>query len=451
MERAQLLQGLRTGGPRSTSFGNQPMSANPTTTRFATNAFQPQLEDPSAQFVDRFQNLSLNSGIPMSATPDAAIAARLQAQQQQQQQLIQQAQLAALMAAQGGNPVLEAQAMQMQIEIMKLQALQQQQNFQAQIMLQAQLQQQQQINQGRRLSELQQVPSSAGPLTSTFQDASAAQTRMAAANQLRLRAAGREASLKASVSDEQVNVNPPMSAAIGGKFGGGRAVSSPLNPNAAAFVGRFNPELAAAIAAAPKPTGAVDAATPATPTYGSTTVISGGTPLGGAGTGPNSPSIATPPNSYNGLSGYNNSSAVGPTKSDSAVSWRRGSGTPTTPDASVSKSPSPPLRNRSVSPPMSSTATLSKLNVTSTVPSSGPVTSPLKTRPSPLRFASPPAGSGPVATLARSGSPSGSVDGQDIGSGLDEASSKSSPTSSTPPSSAGSNPLSKEREEASKK
>lgn len=468
MDRSHLLQGLRTGGPRSASFGNPPLTANPGQTRFASNTFQSGFMDEPAQLVDRFGNISLNGAgsAPMTANPEL-VAAALQQQQQQQIALLQaQAQVAAMIAQQNGGPVAaaEAQAMQMQIqmELMRIQAHQQQQDFRNQILLQQQQMQQQQ---------LRQAPSTAGPFQSSFPDAAAAQTRTAAAAALRARAVGREATLRASASDEQIA--PPMTAGVNGKFGVGmappnRAVSSPLNPNAAAFVGRFNPDLSAAIAAASSRPSVSEAGTPPTPTYGATTVISGGTSLGSPG------GNLTPSNSYNGLSGYNNNgAATGPTKSDSASSWRRGSTSSTpiqaTPTNGFPKAPSPPARQRSSSPPGSGSSTPPNLSLsTSTVSLNSDfggrnsAISPLKTRPSPLRFTSPPPADGITAfgnatsMGIRSGSPSYSNDGISLND--DAASSiKSSPTSSTPPSSAGSavavsaSALTKEREEAAKK
>lgn len=121
MDRAQFLQGLRTGGPRSTSFGNPPLTANPAQTRFSSGAFQPGFMDEPAQIVDRFGNISLNGNGAMTANPDL-VAAALQQQQQQQILLLQaQAQVAAMIAQQGGGPQAEHQAMQMQMELMKMQ------------------------------------------------------------------------------------------------------------------------------------------------------------------------------------------------------------------------------------------------------------------------------------------------------------------------------------------
>ncbi|KAG9008373.1 hypothetical protein FRB90_008949 [Tulasnella sp. 427] len=465
MDRAQLLQGLRTGGPRSASFGNAPLTANPAQTRFASNVYQQGFIDEPNHLVDRFGNISLNGagGAPMTAGLDMVA---LHQQQQQQIALLQaQAQVAAMIAQQGGGPQAEAQAVQMQIELMRIQALQQQQNFQTQLLLQ-----QQQMQQQQQQQQLRQAPSTAGPFQSSFPDAAAAQTRTAAAAQLRARAAGREATMRASVSEEQL-APPPMTAGVNGKFGVGvaapnRAVSSPLNPNAAAFVGRFGPDLSAAVAAASSRASISEAGTPGTPTYGATTVISGGTALGSPG------GNLTPSNSYNGLSGYNNSGVtVGPTKADTASSWRRGStsSTPvqtTTPPNGFNKAPSPPSRQRSTSPPGSGTSTPSKVSVSnstislnSEVSGRNSIVSPLKVRPSPLRFTSPPLvdAFGNVMPMAlRAGSPSNSNDGISLND--DAVSSiKSSPTSSTPPSSAGSavgvptSGMTKEREEAAKK
>lgn len=275
---------------------------------------------------------------------------------------------------------------------------------------------------------------------------------------------------------EEQQVSPPPTANINLNA---RAVSTPLNPNAAAFVGRFNPELAVAIAAASKNTNSVETGTPSTPTYGSTTVISGGTSLGGSGAATptaTAAAAASPSASYNGLSGYNSSpvaASPGPTKSDSAMSWRRGSsaspaGTPThaTPSNASNKprTPSPPLRQLSTSPPADAglPSHISRLSISSTssngsldAPLSAAPLSAIRNRPSPLRFMK--AGTTEEQqspATARSGSPSSAS----TGGGKDEneagSANEGSPTNSTPPSSAASDDssaLKKEREEASKK
>ena len=185
---------------------------------------------------------------------------------------------------------------------------------------------------------------------------------MSAAAQLRARAIGRESSLANASVDEQ----GPMSASLSGKFGSRAAstgMSSGLNPNAASFTGRFTPS------PGPEPINTSVRATsemmdtPQTPAWNQTTVISGGTPLGGlaggretlgANSNGNNSANATPSASYNGLSGYNSGSgSVGPSKSDAAVSWRRGStvSTPVTSNSPVigsrSGSASPPRRGHS--------------------------------------------------------------------------------------------------------
>ncbi|KAG8960016.1 hypothetical protein FRC03_007185 [Tulasnella sp. 419] len=272
------------------------------------------------------------------------------------------------------------------------------------------------------------VPATAGPTQSSFADSpvSVQQTRMNAAATLRARAINRENS--PTSEDQQV----PMSAALGGKFGSRGVVgsgASPLNPHAAAFVGRFNPE--------PINTAVGVTDQPQTPTH--TTVISGGTLLGGLG---NSGST-TPNPSYNGLSGYNN--AVGPSKSDTALSWRRGSAT-STPNGS--KPPSPPLgANRAVSAsPASGIGPLGRLVTSnsnlSSVGSDSPGPSPLRTRPQPLRF-NLPISNGAVAISDRN-SDNGDAPYGDNASGSAKS---DSPVESSPPTSAGS----REREEASKR
>lgn len=98
MDRAQFLQGLRTGGPRPTLPGNQNIPR-----------FQSGLYDDAQllQMGDSFQQMNL-----------------FQQQQQQQLAMMQaQAQVATLMASQAGGPAggAQAQALQMQMEVMRLQ------------------------------------------------------------------------------------------------------------------------------------------------------------------------------------------------------------------------------------------------------------------------------------------------------------------------------------------
>ncbi|KAG9009802.1 hypothetical protein FRB94_013584 [Tulasnella sp. JGI-2019a] len=456
MDRSHLLQGLRSAGPRTNAFATQPgQQQQPGGPRFQNSMYGGDESDYYQQ------QINLAQGMPMGGAT---------LQQQQLAMLQQQAQMAALMQAQGGAP---AQALQMQMEVIRLQALQQQKNLQAQFILQSQLA----ASQNRRRSEQHQLPSlPSTPTTPSGLDPSAAQTRMAAANQLRARAIGREASAMNTAVASEEQVSPPPSASVNLNA---RAVSTPLNPNAAAFVGRFNPNLALNIAASSKSIASADSGTPSTPTYGSTTVISGGTSLGSAGgatpTG-SSGSIVTPSTSYNGLSGYNSSpiaTSVGPTKSDSAMSWRRGSSstpvstpTQTTPSngSNGPRTPSPPLRQRSTSPPSESTlpSQLSRLSISSNsssgsleVPHSAAPSSAVRIRPSPLRFMKTGMEEEQAPVAVRSNSPSSqSTDGgkeeNDVGSA-----NGSSPTNSTPPSSATSedsnNSQKKEREEASKR
>ncbi|KAG8862253.1 hypothetical protein FRB96_001832 [Tulasnella sp. 330] len=460
MDRSHLLQGLRTGGPRSNSFATQPgqQPGGPNmNSRFQNNMYGDE-SDVYQQQINLAQGMAMGGG------------ATLQQQQQQLAMMQAQAQMLAMMQAQGVAPTREAQALQMQMEVIRLQALQQQKNLQAQFILQSQLA----ANQNRRRSELHQLPSTPStPVTPSGLDPMAAQTRMAAANQLRARAIGREASaMNNAAAAEEQQVSPPPTANINLSA---RVVSTPLNPNAAAFVGRFNPDLAVAIAAANKNTSSGEPGTPSTPTYGSTTVISGGTSLGSAGGA--TPTVTTaavtsPSASYNGLSGYNSSpvaTSTGPTKSDSAMSWRRGSSatpsTPTTPSSGSNKNrtPSPPLRQLSTSPPADAglPSHLSRLSISSAssnasleAPLSSAPSSAIRIRPSPLRFMK--AGTEEeqqAPATARSGSPAslsteGGKDENEVGSA------NGSPTNSTPPSSASSEDNSsqkKEREDASKR
>lgn len=196
----------------------------------------------------------------------------------------------------------------------------------------------------------------------------------------------------------------PMTASLGGKFGGR------LNPNATTF--RMGAHLEEEdVHIAPAKTGSTAPAnTPVTPNYASTTVISGGTALGTAGSS----------------SVINGTPAMPVSKSDVSLNWRRGAGSNTTATtntraASLSVRITPPPGER-VSPPPGLTRT--------------------QHRPEPLRFSlviNEPAQS---TVLVDNSSDGENGDDDDASS----ASAKSEPT--TPPS--GVPPLSP-REAASKR
>ncbi|EJD53874.1 hypothetical protein AURDEDRAFT_133532 [Auricularia subglabra TFB-10046 SS5] len=398
--RAQLLSGLRTGGVRSTS---QPTIVPHTAAiggsfnvpRFASFS-QPQFPDEEDdELADMVQfNMHLNGNHrmqqpPMSASAADGVGNRFQQQQQQQQAFMRQmaAQRSAMngmgvhgMNGMGGMDPLQMQVMQ--IELMKLQAIQQAQQaqqFQAELIAQAQRQQQpaQRGPSGRRGSAYNE-PATAGPTSLSFDMRGPSNGHLDMYDQ-----------------DE---MQVPMTAALGGKFGS-RPVLSALNPNASVFTLRGDGD------EPPTPKTAVG--------NGRTTVISGGTSLGAVSSA--SPVVATP------------------TKSDSATSWRRG-GAPSTGGRSTSGSPAIKL-----TPPTSG---------------SDAAPSPLKTRPSPLRFGDNPnalpAVGAPydVESGTESDADSYTSDLAQLAASASEAERDSSP--STPPS-AGSGGSLPSREEASKR
>lgn len=357
--RASLLAGLRTGGVRSASQPHQvPHTAAPAGTfnvpRFASvshpsNPF-PEEEEDDDQLADMAtQSLGFNGnnfngrqGIPMTA--GAADSTVNKFQQQQQQLMLRQ--LAAQRAAMGGGmpysvngDQAEMQAQMMQMEMLKYQAFhqaQQAQQYQAELIAQAQRQQQQQQQPVRStLRRPSMEPMTAGPTVTSFD------LRANAAAQLRARAQQAEHRSALAAGDDLGPV--PMTAAIGGKF-----ASRMLNPQANSFVtSRFGEQEDDSSIYIPSNTATATGAVPPTP--GRTTVISGGTSLG-------TPTATT----------FN---IPAPSKSDAAVSWRRGSATT---NNSV-------LRSASATPPLNT-----KVNRTS--PSNEETSPTAKTRPQPLRF-----------------------------------------------------------------
>jgi len=263
----------------------------------------------------------------------------------------------------------------MQFELMRIQALQVQQMMtQAQQVQQQQLQAQHQ--QSRRASPGFVPPATAGPSTTSFDLRSATLSAQ-------LRRANQPDHTKSHLGvngDDQV----PMTAALGGKFGSRATNLVTSNGN------NFGN----------------DDVLPPTPN--STTVISGGTSLGN-------------------LSNNTNNST--PSKSDTAMSWRRGGNNNSVINGSnrVMSSPSvkitPPPGERVSPPPLPATA---------------------KARPQPLQFNSFVSQSTDVVAVDME-----AVDTEDAASSTSSKSAASnSPT--TPPSPANAHPLSP-REEASKK
>lgn len=218
-------------------------------------------------------------------------------------------------------------------------------------------------------------PISAGPAVTSFDH------RGNVAAQLRARAQQAEHRSALAAGDDLGAV--PMTAAIGGKH-----TSRMLNPQASSFITtRFgdHEDESSMIVPVNSTTG------PVPPTPSRTTVISGGTSLG-------TPTATT----------FN---IPAPSKSDAAVSWRRGSATT---NNSV-------LRSASATPPLNT-----KVNPSS--PSMEEMSPTAKTRPQPLRFNV--AVSSPLPTVT--------IDTSTADEDGSSGSSKGSPTSvstpSTPPS-----------------
>jgi len=158
-----------------------------------------------------------------------------------------------------------------------------------------------QQQQAKSAAAVNRVPSTAGPTQTSFD------VRSNAIAHLR-------SSRLSSIDDIDEHGPLPMTAALGGKFGS-RSLPSGLNPGATSF--KLSSEL--------------DFNAPP-PTPSSTVVISGGTTIGG---------LSTP---------VAQSAPAAPSKSDAAVSWRRGSTTTTTstigrlspPKLGLPTPPSPP-------------------------------------------------------------------------------------------------------------
>ncbi|TCD71329.1 hypothetical protein EIP91_011100 [Steccherinum ochraceum] len=385
--RASLLSGLRTGGVRSASgpMGHVPHTAAPSGTfnvsRRPSVAYNGQLyateeEDELADMVS--QSLYINNNAnrmhqPMTSAVDGS-ANRFA--QQQYSGMNASAPMSPFM----GNPnQAQLQALQlqmMQVEIARLQALQAQQ-YQAEMMAQAQRQRVPQ--QPLRRSTVGFVPpATAGPAQGSFD------LRTAAAMNSQMRRAHQADQLRSKLGlsgEEQL----PMTAALNGKYGM-RSGFTGYDSEEDEFSSNMRN-------------------TPATPNY--TTVISGGTSLG---------NLAS-----------NTGNTTAPSKSDAAVSWRRGNTNHSVLKNRTSSAPlvkvTPPPSER-VSPP--------------------PMTSPLKTRPQPLTFTA--ATSEPLTSTVVV---SDGTDGDDSSS----TSSRSGSSPSTPrsASSIGEMPPLSPREEASKK
>jgi len=381
--RASLLSGLRTGGVRSTS-ANVPHTAAPGASfnipRFAS--FRDQPVDEEFDYNPEPQDVFVSNRTHQGPLTSAVDSTRFSYQQSSSPQINPNA--IPFSPSVNVQPAQSMQMQMMQMEILRLQvsflfysspdsfhlndpSFQQAQQYQVELLAQAQLQQQQQQQtQNRRAPS--NPPASAGPRDLRFAAAMNNQIRGSQADNLRS---------KLGVYDE------PMTAALNGRFGSRKVHEDdgqelPVPP----------------------------------PTPSRTTVISGGTVLGS-------------PLSNN----MNTSSSPGPSKSDSAVSWRRGgknnsvlrTTSMTTPPPSVKITP-PPGEGPSES------ASPSPIGIT-------------KSRPQPLRFSV--AVSQPLPVIAIDSS---EVDADDASS----SGSSRSGGSPTTPSSHDMPPLSP-REEATKR
>ncbi|KAG8693941.1 hypothetical protein FRC08_008801, partial [Ceratobasidium sp. 394] len=362
--RASLLANLRTGGVRSTSGINVPHTAAPGGSfqipRFASQSHGygngAIYEDDEDLLTAQMQQMTFGGnsamgprGMMNGGPMTASLADPNRFQQQQQLMMMQMLQNQGAMGG-GFNGALgglsaEQQALQLQLqnEILILQAKQQQQQqqFQAQILAQAQAQQaqlqaqlqaaqaaqqaQSGLTNGSRLNPVitrrvsaanAAVPSTAGPLTTTFNLGNGPSPRRAM-----------------SIDQDSGIMQPPMTAGLGGRFGA-RAPSLPgttgLNPNAAAF--SLGPRVSSPVKERSedqfeREALAASSNTPQTATYASTTVISGGTALGAQ-------TQAAP------------TTNTSPSKANTALSWRR-------PSAVAANSTSPPglTRQLTSSPP----------------------------------------------------------------------------------------------------
>jgi hypothetical protein len=344
--RASLLSGLRTGGVRSAS--NIPHTAAPGVTSFhiprvpshLQSSVFPEEDDEQGQYAQNvFVNHRVNKTMPMTAAVDGPNNRFMQ-----QQQRDVNPNIGSFSPAFAGQPNhVQAQALQMQmmqLELLRMQTIQAQQ-------YQAQLLAAQQPQSARRPNF--NPPATAGP-TGSFD----------------LRSASLSAQMRRAQPQEELQV--PMTAALGGKFG---VRSGPM--------GRFSTE------------DYDDASVPPTPN--STTVISGGTSLGGATPTPTA-SVSKSESASNWRRGGNNNSVL------------RGANRP-----SLGGKTSPPPTERRLSPPPAASA---------------PAPASLgKSRPQPLSFNG--AVSQPIPAVAIDSSEGENEDGYSTSSS-ESAASNSPPT-----------------------
>jgi len=280
--RASLLNGLRTGGVRSTS-ANVPHTAAPggsfNVPRFPSQQHSSStypVEDETQSTEIPAQNVFLDTSARPMLMTSAVDGSSNRFSQQQQRQIPRSVNPNNMPFSPGYAPrmdqnQLQDQAMQMQMmqfELMRIQALQVQQMMAQAQQVQHQQQRQAQHQQNRRASPAFVPPATAGPSTTSFDLRSASLSAQ-------LRRANQPDHAKSVPVDDQV----PMTAALGGKFGSRATNSGSCNGN-----NYGNDDIM-----------------PTTPN--STTVISGGTSLGNLSNNPNNSA---------------------PSKSDAAMSWRRG-------------------------------------------------------------------------------------------------------------------------------
>lgn len=375
--------------------------------RFSSSSHQQYSHFPEEEEFDQFGDLSQNmqnmyinnnnsyNARPMTAAVDGPTNRFAQQQQQQQYQASQRPlnpnsvpfnpsySTSTQQAVAGAQAQAYQQQMQlMQLEIMRLQSAQAQaQRNQAAMMAEQLLRQQinmgmnnTHVNQNRRSSASFNPPATAGPLNTAFDlrnIANSAQSRRASQVDMPKRQFSLSSSPPPTLYEDQV----PMTAALDGRFGGRQLPAGFDFPR-----DEFEPFPQSS--SPPR----------------QTSVISGGTTVGSG-----------------------NGNSIGPSKSDAAVSWRRG--------------PSPPNRSMSTGTPT--------LRVTP--PPNDPVSPPglasSRTRPRPLSFAPSAAPMPEIPVII-------TVDTDEDASST--SSSQSNPTTPNSISSLDASPLSP-REEGSKK
>ncbi|KAF8803901.1 hypothetical protein BYT27DRAFT_7171361 [Phlegmacium glaucopus] len=391
--RASLLAGLRTGGVRSSAL-DAPHTASPAGTfevrRISSNYHLTSFSEED-QVTEKFhQNISQDRDVPMTAAVDGPLNlfSQLQGTRGMNPNSIP------FSPAPNMTPQAQMQMQMLHLEMMRIQAMQAQQQYQ-EIMAQATLQQHLQTQGRERRTSLGfNPPATAGPMTNSFD-------LRAATLSAQMRRANQTDQIRSQLGVGSASDDPaPMTAALGGRFGS-RMMSGSLHATNSARFGEHGD---------------------APPTPNSTTVISGGTFLGHPASNPPSAQIATP------------------SKSDSASSWRRGGNNNSVLSANRAVS-SPSLK---VTPP-SDVEHLSPSVLVGSPPGS---LSGLKSRPQPLRFSS--AVSQPLPTVAID-TTDDETDGEthSSGSSIKSVASNSSPTTSRS-STSNEMPLSP-REEASKR